>query len=688
MDIHASDPRDSALGLSELTVHKAENVVGGGHEIAMRVGSGPCRGALTFHDQLETGVVSATVDVQCSASDRWWDGKRLGLRGEGTVTVGLELPGFSRALACAMADEWWTAPHFLKVPEPPPLTQFFLWQCVDGSYGVIVPLVGDDTTTYVSSGSTGMELRISTLDEGRLRARGPVMLAAFGRDPYTLVERAYAAALQHVGGTAKLRTQKRYPECFEYLGWCTWDAFYRDVDSTKVRQQLQHFRTLGLPVGFLLIDDGWYPMRESRMTDTRTDLSKFPGGLEPLLKAAKTEFSVPYVGVWQAMTGYWSGIDPEHTLAPAYHPHLLTHRGGQVAPAMSPGGAFEFWNLWHAELASLGADFVKIDGQGAIHRYSKNVTTISAAARDAQRGLQASVGAHFNGNMINCMSMSQELAWNFSMSNVTRSSNDYMINGDESDPSGHACSNAYNSLWLSQLSWCDWDMFRTDQASAEFQAMLRAISGGPIYVSDGVGVTRPEKLFPLILSSGRVLRCDRVGLPTADCLLRNPQTEAIPLKIMNAAGSAGVLALFNVQQSRDVLRATVSPTDLPWLEGASFAVWHHGAQAGQLLGPSEQHTIDVLHGTPELFVLQPVVLGFAAIGLVHKLISPKTIRKVSHGVDEVLVWLEEGGTFVAYSERRPSVIHVCGQPTDFDFANGWIRIVVPPLLDPILRLAY
>ena len=109
------------------------------------------------------------------------------------------------------------------------------------------------------------------------------------------------------------------------------------------------------------------------------------------------------------------------------------------------------------------------------------------------------------------------------------SSDDFVPSGDPF--AEHALQNAYNSLYHSQFYWGDWDMFWSDHPEARQSAVLRALSGGPVYISDPVGRTCPEVILPLALRDGKILRLDHPGLPAEDCLLRNPHTDGVPLKI-------------------------------------------------------------------------------------------------------------------------------------------------------------
>jgi raffinose synthase len=115
---------------------------------------------------------------------------------------------------------------------------------------------------------------------------------------------------------------------------------------------------------------------------------------------------------------------------------------------------------------------------------------------------------------------------------------DFWVTDHEGDPfwlqGCHMVYCAYNSLWMGQFIHPDWDMFQSSHPSAEFHAASRAISGGPIYVSDKVGQHNFELLRSFVLPDGTILRCENFALPTRDLLFADPlQDGKTMLKIWN-----------------------------------------------------------------------------------------------------------------------------------------------------------
>lgn len=643
---------------------------------------GDMAGSLLLNQYSSDGPTTLAVDASCIDPVRTWWAFRFGLAGEGTVVLRLNLPGFSRGLGFFMNDEWWFQPQFPGKPsEIFQFTRQFVWQEKDGLYGCLLPLCGGDATSYLKGVPGGLELRVSTFQDGLAKAQAPAMLINFGKDPYELVIKAHESALKFLGMTAKPRTAKKFPEPLKYLGWCTWDSFYRDVNAKGILKQLQDFKRKGIPIRTVIIDDGWYKMKDNMMQENRVDKAKFPQGLGRLIRRMKREYPIRFVGLWHALTGYWFGVHPENKLDPAMKKELLYSKGWPPAPPLEHGRAARFWNHWHGWMKSQGADFVKVDGQGGNLRYSRNLMPVSRACANVQKALQDSVNRRFNGNIINCMSMGPEQMWNWFSSNITRSSDDYMMFSKESDFWRHSRLNAYNSFSLSPITWCDWDMFWSASPNADFHQTLRAISGGPVYISDKVGAAKAEKLLPFALKDGRLLRCDQVGVPTLDCLFSDPNLGSA-LKVMNRANGAGVIALFHATPKKANVQAAFKPSDIRGLQEETFAAWNYRERCGRLLKFDESWKLSLAPAQSCLFIVQPVKQGFAPIGIVDKLIAPKTIRKWKRQGNQVRVFLELGGNFAAYCDRLPVSVKAGGNNLHFEYKNGWLSAQIPTS-DPV-----
>jgi raffinose synthase len=333
-------------------------------------------------------------------------------------------------------------------------------------------------------------------------------------------------------------------------------------------------------------------------------------------------------------------------------------------------------------------------------------------------GLTASVLRHFGGNGVIA---SMEHCNDFMLLGTEavalgRVGDDFWCTDPSGDPNGtfwlqgcHMVHCAYNSLWMGNFIHPDWDMFQSTHPCAAFHAASRAVSGGPVYVSDTVGHHDFALLRRLALPDGTVLRCESYALPTRDCLFQNPLHDGKTLlKIWNANRFAGVLGAFNCQGggwSPEARRnkcfsefsvpvtARASPGDVEWksagvdVKGASqFAVYFVEAKKLQLLRPDDGVEITLEPFTYELLVVAPVrvekSVEFAPIGLANMLSTAAAAqafetRKDAAGNVTAEVAVKGAGEMVAYSSARPRLCKVNGEEAEYAYKDRMVTVDVP-----------
>lgn len=189
-------------------------------------------------------------------------------------------------LACARKKIWWIIPNWGRsASDLVPETQYVLGR-VEGSdlYVVISGMLDSSrfrTTLRPASGRlrdpAGRAARPSDacvrVESGRSATAASrwsqVLYLAVGKDPFALVNRAISRAAFLSGG-ARPREDKVAPPLLDLFGWCTWDAFYSEVDSDGIERGLVAMSAAGIRPGFVIIDDGWQqvaPAEEFRRPD-------------------------------------------------------------------------------------------------------------------------------------------------------------------------------------------------------------------------------------------------------------------------------------------------------------------------------------------------------------------------------------------------------------------------------------
>ncbi|XP_073148587.1 probable galactinol--sucrose galactosyltransferase 2 isoform X2 [Henckelia pumila] len=408
-----------------------------------------------------------------------------------------------------------------------------------------------------------------------------------GDNPFELIKDSIKI-LEGRKGTFTHIKHKKKPAHLDWFGWCTWDAFYKDVNPLGIKQGLESFSEGGCPPKFLIIDDGWQdtlnefendgePLASgtqfaSRLVDFR-ESSKFMSmavdiscnNLYDMVKCFKEKYGLKFVYVWHALVGYWGGVLPSSEKMKKYNPKLMY-------PIQSPGNVgnfrdiamdslekygvglidpykiYDFFNDFHCYLSSCGIDGVKVDVQNLVETLGTGFGGRVSLTRQYQQALEESVARNFKeNNLICCMSLNTDSIYSSWRSATARASEDFMPR-EPTFQTVHVASVAFNSLLLGEIMVPDWDMFQSEHYAAEFHGAARALGGCPVYVSDKPGRHNFKILKKLVLPDGSILRARYTGRPTRDCLFVDTVMDGKSLmKIWNLNKLSGVVGVFNCQ---------------------------------------------------------------------------------------------------------------------------------------------
>jgi hypothetical protein len=218
--------------------------------------------------------------------------------------------------------------------------------------------------------------------------------------------------------------------------------------------------------------------------------------------------------------------------SPMPYPYTLTGlSGSRSGPAgMSSAGG------------DLVGDIMSEEGRDGVE--NGGAEELIAEGRSSNRNMN-SVKSQMG--LTGCMCHSTENLFSFYETSTIRASDDFYPK-DDAAQTVHLVSCAYNGVMLGEIGVCDWDMFHSVHPYAEVHAAARAVSGGPVYVSDAPGKHDPELLRRLILPSGEVLRAQLPARPTPDCLFDDVMGDGkTALKVWSLNAHGAVAAVFNVQ---------------------------------------------------------------------------------------------------------------------------------------------
>lgn len=569
-------------------------------------------------------------------------------------------------LSICKESAYWTKPAFAtSFGEVPTETQGLFCKKKDGTFLVIVPVVGEEFKTELIGKDDALYSKTYSWYDRSSFCDELLFVYAEGDNLFKLIKSCFKVAAELLGNRCRLREEKDYPEFLEYLGWCSWDSMQIRVNEDGLKEKCEEFKSKNIPVKWAIIDDMWAEVRDfygqeyadfkemvdlmhrSKLYSYEADPIRFPNGLKHTVKMIN-EYGID-VGMWYPTTGYWAGLDKDGDAYKEVGQYTLVSNENAIVPDYNPEKAYMYYKKIFEFFRSAGVQFVKVDNQAMPKVHYKGMAPIGVTARGSQSGIEAAVGECFAGKLINCMGMASEAMWNRGSSAVSRCSNDFMPENRKWFRK-HILQCTYNGLTQGQLYYNDFDMWWTDDEQARKNSLLRAVSGGPIYVSDKIGRSNKEIFDPLVLNDGKILRCDRPGVPTVDCLFDNPRKSDRIFKVQNIAGEHGVIAVFNLDDDEQKsLKGTVSPKDVDGLADGKYAIYEHFSRELKIVSYDEHIDVTLENADDfKLFIIVPLKDGFGVIGRIDKYISPKTVEYV-YGENIVL---KEDGPYAYIKDNK------------------------------------
>ncbi|XP_011084119.1 probable galactinol--sucrose galactosyltransferase 6 [Sesamum indicum] len=676
-----------------------------------------------------------------------------------------------RFLACFRIMLWWMAQKMGdKGHDVPQETQFLLVKTQDGSllesdingqeenkivYTVFLPLVEGPFRACLQ-GNDGDELELC-LESGDSDTLGSTfthsVYISSGVDPFETIHEAVKAVKLHLG-SFKLRNEKKLPGFVDYFGWCTWDAFYREVSQEGVEAGLKSLKAGGTPPKFVIIDDGWQSVasdehhqqqeqpeqqleqpRLQRLTGIKEN-AKFrkedPSiGIKNIVNICKEKYGLKYVYMWHAIIGYWGGVRPGVTEMEEYESTLrypkvckavMEHEPGwktdpialEGVGLVNPKKVHKFYNELHSYLSFAGVDGVKVDAQTILETLGAGLGGRVELTKQYHQALDASIARNFPDNgCIACMSHNIDSLYCSKQTAIVRASDDFFPRNPVSHTI-HIAAVAYNSLFLGEIMLPDWDMFHSLHPAAEYHGSARAISGGPIYVSDEPGKHNFDILRKLVLPDGSILRARLPGRPTKDCLFSDPARDGVSLlKIWNMNKYTGVLGVYNCQgaawnsvERKSAFHQTNSEAITGYIRGCDVHLiadvspdsnWD-GKVALYSCMTGELNTLHYNVALPvslkilehEIFTVTPIKtlapgFSFAPLGLIDMFNAGGAIERLKYDITtlKALVSMEVKGCgrFGAYSSSKPKRCTVGSSGVDFEFnsASGLVTLYLPEM---------
>jgi len=606
------------------------------------------------------------------------DGEPWGVLG----TYELALPAFTKGVFYAHANgnaAGW--PNMMNrgfpypfAPDPKVIAQlrdggiFFILELKDGGCLAVTALAGAKTQSWFHTDESGRIL-MSFGTFGTAAVDGDAPLFSWGRadDVSGACHGAMAAALasKPMAGRARFRGEKAYPEPLKYLGWCSWEHFHGNIDEQNLLGAIDGIEASGLPIRYVVVDMGHTSVERGAMNSFGPDAKKFPNGWAPLLARRKPE-KIRWMGLWHYFTGSNNGLSPNNDFPEGLRQHLEPFSEWSLMPRNDPASSLAFYRAFMGSVKAYGFDFVKTDFQSmelarlagkvdnAVQRCVANSQAFDASLEELGLGL------------INCNWHNPANFWNCRFSSIGRCSIDYSKNSLPSAKQ-HLFQSYANILWLGQLVWGDHDMFHSShEGVGGIMAVSKAMSGGPVYLSDPPEAFVADFIKPLCYADGELLRPLAPAAPLPDSVFIDPLREESPYRVVAplAGGSAAVVAynLFGKGSATATLKASVTAADYAsaggmvqpyqgdWKvpeDGLLVYDWQTGK--GQKLG--DAYTFELAGFADRLVHLCPIRNGWAVVGRTDKYLSPAAVEVRSVSDARLELRLVESGPLAVWSEK-------------------------------------
>jgi hypothetical protein len=345
------------------------------------------------------------------------------------------LKGVTRSVTLSRPNAWWLSPSvyepqegMMRVAPNDRDTQFLLAQCVGGYYVLVVPITSLACEVALRSKEDGMIVIHCVNESGE--AQDATVSISIGSDPYVLVDKT-ADWISSEILKPSLHNERRISESIydTHLGYCTWNAFGHEISYSHLISALTSLRANNIPVGYILIDDGWQSEEGSLLQSFEANQQKFPNGLRNSIAELRTSHpEIHFVGVWHTMFGYWHGVDPKSF--DAKYKIISIPPGRMCADQQSPGSHIiseddvkRFYDDFYAFLADAGVGMVKVDNLGAFDNL--DMATFFENGGDYKivgkylTAVRSAAKKRFDNRVIYCMGMSPKYIFNVYNSSST-----------------------------------------------------------------------------------------------------------------------------------------------------------------------------------------------------------------------------------------------------------------------------
>ncbi|CAA6691842.1 MULTISPECIES: Sip1-related alpha-galactosidase [unclassified Lentimonas] len=547
--------------------------------------------------------------------------------------------------------------------------QYVLLELTDGRYLGLLPMTSPKVygQFYVEGGK--LLLKTGNYGTDTIDGEIPLVIWAYGNSPYEATDKVWDQVFESGYVSAHPRADKTFPEePYGYLGWCSWEHYKRNISEKIIKDAIGILEDSEAPFRWAMVDDGYFTESGRKLVSMEPNAKKFPNGWGPVT-SLKNEDGIKWIGIWRNMLGYMEGIHPDNTLpemkgqlvkGKVTKPRSLV-KGAYMVPAETPEGAKALHDMMARDAVESGFDFTKVDFQTKCFDLYGGLGNAVRSSQYNNAALEAA--CHENGlPLLNCISQPNINSLQFSYSAVSRSSPDY----NQKDKDKNKC-NTYqsfaNHLWMGQAVWGDLDMFHShDERDVKPMIIARAISGGPVYISDEPSKINPDVLIPFAYEDGKLLRTSAPATLLPESFFIHPFRDDHVFRVV-APMEEGVaaIALFNFTESGKTLKSGFTAADygyagelLPngsnWTAPAEgLVVYDRETKSAVELGKGL--STEVSQFDAKLFLLYPKTKGWVVIGRADKYLPAVAVDVQSATENHISFTLKESGPLLIWSEQ-------------------------------------
>ncbi|BDD11317.1 glycoside hydrolase family 36 [Fulvitalea axinellae] len=539
---------------------------------------------------------------------------------------------------------------------------FLSLELADGRHMAVLPISGKEALSTFTPKNGKLYLTTANFGTEAVSGNLPLYAVAVAETPHQASNLVWEKALAMKGmeNMAKLRHQKKYPEVYSYLGWCSWEHFHKNISQKNMSESLTALKASELPFRWMMVDDGYLHQEGRRLLTFGVDSVKFPTGWDFLTK--KKDDKIKWIGIWRNMSGYMSGVSTRHKMK-KLEAHLFRY-GNRMLSKPNLNSAKAFYEEMALNTAKNGFDFMKVDFQHTnFAMYSGTANAVKASHLN-QQALEDAADKNLDG-LLNCIAQFSANTFNTRISSVTRNSVDYK---PREDKFRHTTAQSFsNALWMSPILWGDMDMFHSGYGPdkiSRLASVARSISGGPVYLSDHPGHIKADFVHPIVYLDGKILGTLAPGTPVTESVYTDPflsgKAYQVTAPLKNRCAALMSMNLNNNPQDVQALikgeyyanansmtKQGESSWEIP-AEGLLAYDVHEG-KARKLNG---SFNVSVGQFEDQLTLLLPLRHGRAFIGRTDKYLGPQTYDLVEENAGMMKIRLAESGPVALWSPNK------------------------------------